>query len=184
MSQSLLNRAISCLQTGATPPEPVRDYMLSILDKRKKPRKVTPVRPTFKRLLLPISRLKKELDKEFSIFIRTRGIDRLGCNTCVTCGRYAPWRSLDCGHYCPRQDMSTRWDEKNCYPQCGPCNAFRGGEPEKMAIHIDRVHGPGTAELLRGKARRGLKLNRHVLQMWIDHYKKLNKGAGPAQPEQ
>jgi hypothetical protein len=77
------------------------------------------------------------------------------------------------GHFQPRQDLNTRWDERNVHPQCGACNGFRGGEQVKMAEYIDKTYGKGMADVLRAKARRPLKLDRYKLQIWIDHYKKL-----------
>ncbi len=120
-----------------------------------------------------IPKLKKDLDKVFSLFIRQRGVlyPSTGMGLCVTCGRMAHWKEMDCGHYQPRQDYATRWEEQNCHLQCKPCNGFRGGEPEAMAAHIDRKYGRGTAEKLRGEARKPFKLSRSWLEIKIKEYR-------------
>lgn len=172
MSLSLLQRSIACLQGGKPLPEPVRDYILSVLDARHRRPRRTGVQ--FEPIFSPAKKLKKELDRLFSLFIRQRDSDPdTGIGRCVTCGVPRHWREMDCGHYCPRQDLNTRWDEKNCALQCGRCNGFRGGEAEKFAEAIDKRYGNGTAELLRAKSKMKVKMDRHKLQIWIDHYKKL-----------
>lgn len=121
-----------------------------------------------KRASLP--KLKKELDRVFSLFVRQRGAEPNGLTACVTCGRVAHWKEMDAGHYVPRQDLATRWHERNVWPQCRPDNAFRGGEPEKMAAYIDG-RWPGQAAELRELGRRPFKLNRQWLEAKIAHYK-------------
>lgn len=118
-----------------------------------------------------LPKLKKELDRVFSIFIRTRGMNENGMNQCVTCGRVEHWKNLDAGHYVPRQDLATRWDEQNVWPQCKPCNGFRGGEPEKMAEYINRKCGLLTSIALRTKGRQSFRLTRDWLKKQIIVYK-------------
>ena len=138
-------------------------------------RKVKPYKPAIKfpkgteRKSIPW--LKKELDRVFSIFIRTRDSNEYGIGRCVTCGYPSLWQKLDAGHYVPRQDLATRWDERNVHPQCKKCNGFRGGEPEKMAAYIDETYGAGAAEQLRTKATGKFKLDRQWLEMKIKYYK-------------
>jgi hypothetical protein len=169
MSNGQLQRAIGFINKAGFP-EAIKTYLLDILEKRKRPVRRE---ARFKPLMMPVPKLKKELDRVFSIFIRTRDTKGETMGFCVTCGHCAPWRDMDCGHYQPRQDLNTRWDEKNCHLQCKPCNGFRGGAAEAMAIYIDKIYGSGTAEILRAKARQSLKLDRHKLQLWINHYKRL-----------
>jgi hypothetical protein len=139
------------------------------------------VKAKAKRVSLP--KLKKELDKVFSIFTRQKLADPNGMVACVTCGRVCHWKDLDAGHYAPRQDLATRWEDNNCWPQCRPDNAFRGGEPEKMAKYIDAVLGEGTAERLRAQARQPFRLNRQWLEQRIKHYKVLiGEASEPASP--
>lgn len=122
---------------------------------------------------VPLPKLKKELDRVFSIFTRQKLADPQGMVACVTCGKVYHWKDLDAGHYVPRQDLATRWEEINVWPQCRPDNAFRGGEPEKMAKYIDEKCGPGMAEVLRAQARQPFKLQRSWLEQKIAHYRGL-----------
>lgn len=142
-------------------------------------RKAVPAKP---RLRLPrgssamvkkesIPKLKKELDRVFSIVIRTAKLDDAYRATCVTCRRRDHWKKMDAGHYVPRQDLATRWMVENVWPQCKPCNGFRGGEPEKMAAWIDRVYGAGKAASIREKSRAPLKLNRQWIENQIATFK-------------
>lgn len=140
-------------------------------------RKAIPAKPVIrlpggqKKETLP--RLKKELDRVFSIVIRTARIDGNGYTRCVTCGRVDQWKRMDAGHYVPRQDLATRWAVENVWPQCKPCNGFRGGEPEKMAEWIDKVYGIGAAAKLRETAKSHFKLSRHWLTERIEFFKSM-----------
>lgn len=169
MSQSILQRSIAVLTARSPITDPVRGYLLEVLEKRRHKR----IRRSLEPKSLPVARLKRELDRVFSLYIRQRDCDENGIGRCITCGHPGHWKTMDCGHYCPRQDLNTRWDEKNCALQCGRCNGFRGGEAELFAKEIDKKYGNGTSELLRAKSKISLKLGRHALRMWIDHYKKL-----------
>jgi len=123
-----------------------------------------------------LSQLKKELDEVFSIFIRRRDSNvSSNYSQCVTCGVVRDWRELQAGHYRVRQDLATRWDERNVHSQCGACNGFRGGEPEKMAAYIDGIYGDGTAANLREQAKSSFKPNRQWYEMKIKHYREIIK---------
>lgn len=65
---------------------------------------------------------KKELDRVFSIYIRLRDAGYNGVTRCISCGRYLPFEKMQCGHYHPRYNTSTRWDEDNCNSECYECN--------------------------------------------------------------
>ncbi len=138
-------------------------------------RKAIPAKPRIRiprgARLTPIPKLKKELDRVFSIYIRQRTMNESRMTQCITCGKYAHWTAIQNGHYQSRAKIATRWDEKNCAPQDIACNIFRHGEPEKFAAWIDTEYGPGTAEKLRGEAHKPFKLNRTWLEMKIAEYK-------------
>ena len=58
-----------------------------------------------------ISKLKKELDKWFSLYIRLReAIEEQA--QCFTCGKVDHYKKLQNGHFQSRRFHSTRWDEK------------------------------------------------------------------------
>ncbi len=78
-----------------------------------------------------LSRLKKKLDSLISLYVRKRASDSMGMAKCVSCGRVEPYMSLQCGHYISRSHYATRYDLRNCHPQCVRCNIFlKGAYPE------------------------------------------------------
>jgi hypothetical protein len=145
---------------------------------RKAMKKAKPFKPSIKmpkgKKPVTLAKLKKELDRVFSIFIRERDSNEYGYGSCVTCGLNKHWREMDAGHYMPRQDLATRWYEKNVHLQCKKCNGFRGGEPEKMAAYIESYYGPGELECLRVTAKSKFRPTRDWMQSKIQQYKLIN----------
>lgn len=78
---------------------------------------------------MKLSDLIKIADDVFSEFKRREHGDFC---MCATCGVKAGWKSFDNGHYIPRGNMSTRFLETNCAPQCQICNRGNDGEEKKM----------------------------------------------------
>jgi len=119
-----------------------------------------------------ISKLKKELDKWFSLYIRLRDADSNGLVFCFTCGRSKHYKSgMQCGHFQSRRFLATRFDEQNCAPQCVACNMFRGGEQYKFALNLDAKYREGKAEELEIKARTICKYSRLDYTSRIYYYK-------------
>ena len=71
-----------------------------------------------------ISKLKKELDKWFSLYIRLRDADENGVVICFTSGRAYPYKNIHAGHFMSRRCLSTRWCEINVQPQSAADNLF------------------------------------------------------------
>jgi len=121
-----------------------------------------------------ISKLKKELDKIFSLFIRLRWATNEGLCQCFTCGKVGHYKSggMQNGHFQSRRFMATRYSEDgNCEVQCVACNMFRGGEQYKFAINLDSKYGEGTAEELEFLARTIMKVSRIDYEEKITYYK-------------
>ncbi len=119
-----------------------------------------------------ISRLKKELDKYFSLFIRLRDATDEGMVQCVTCGCVKYYKSgMQNGHFQSRSFLSTRFDEQNCQPQCVACNMFRQGEQYKFALALDAKYGEGTAQELQFKAKQIYRITRVDYEEKISYYK-------------
>ena len=131
-----------------------------------------------------ISKLKKELDKWFSLYIRLRDATDEGLAQCFTCGKVAHYKSggMQNGHFQSRSFLSTRFDEENCQPQCVACNMFRQGEQYKFALNLDAKYGEGKAEELQFLAKIILKVTRADYEDKIGYYKaaveKLKKEKG------
>ena len=60
-----------------------------------------------------ISKLKKELDKWFSLYIRLREANEFGMVQCFTCGIVRGYKDgMQNGHFQSRKHLSTRFDEE------------------------------------------------------------------------
>lgn len=130
-----------------------------------------------------ISKLKKELDKWFSLYIRLREANEYGMVQCFTCGTVKPYnKGMQCGHFQSRTHLSTRFDEQNCQAQCVSCNMFKQGEQYKFSLQLNAKYGEGTADELLFFARQTVKFTRVDYEEKISYYKstvnKLKKEKG------
>ena len=121
-----------------------------------------------------ISKLKKDLDKWFSLYIRLRDATDEGMVQCFTCGKVAHYKDgMQCGHFQSRKHLSTRFDEENCQVQCVKCNVYSWGEQYKFALDLDSKYGEGKAEELQYLARTTVKISRIEYEEKISYYKSL-----------
>lgn len=121
-----------------------------------------------------ISKLTKELDKYFSLFIRLRNSDEYGNVECFTCEKQGFYKTgMQCGHFQSRKHYSTRWNETNCQVQCVACNMYNQGEQFKFSVNLDNSFGLGTAKGLEVKARKTTKFMRSDYLENISYYKSL-----------
>tara|TARA_R100001594_G_scaffold77608_1_gene112189 strand:+ start:387 stop:791 length:405 start_codon:yes stop_codon:yes gene_type:complete len=119
----------------------------------------------------PISKLKKELDKWFSLYIRLRDATDEGMVQCFTSGRVYHYKNIHAGHFMSRRCLSTRWCEINVQPQSAADNLFAQGEQYRFGLNLDAKYGEGTAEELQFKARQTIKLSRIDYEEKISYYK-------------
>lgn len=124
----------------------------SPLKSRTKPRKLP--KPT-------ISKLKKEADRVFSLWVRAR--DK---NICFTCGN----PGNQAGHFRSRRFNSTRYDPINVHCQDTRCNIFEHGNLYVYALNLDKTYGAGCAEALYKISQVEHKLTVQELQEIIDKY--------------
>ena len=122
-----------------------------------------------------ISKLKKELDTIFSIFIRLRESNEYGYCQCFTCGVVRHYKDgMQNGHFQSRKHLSTRFSEDgNCEVQCVKCNVYSWGEQYKFSLALDAKYGEGRAEELEFLARTTLKISRAEYEEKISYYKNL-----------
>jgi|TARA_R110002110_G_scaffold403757_1_gene621665 hypothetical protein len=121
-----------------------------------------------------ISKLKKELDKWFSLYIRLRDATDEGLVECFTCGKVAHYKKgMQNGHFQSRKFLTTRWDNKNCQVQCAGCNVFKYGEQYKFSLNLDAKYGEGTAESLEILSKQLWKITRVEYEDFIFYYKSL-----------
>ena len=123
-----------------------------------------------------ISKLKKELDKWFSLYIRLREANEYGMVQCFTCGIVRGYKDgMQNGHFQSRKHMATRFDEENCQVQCIKCNIFDSGQQYLFSLRLDEKYGAGTSEELEYLARTIHKVSRVEYEEQISYYKKLVK---------
>lgn len=121
-----------------------------------------------------ISKLKKELDKWFSLYIRLREANEYGMVQCFTCGIVRGYKDgMQNGHFQSRKHIATRFHEENCQVQCIKCNMYSQGEQFKFGINLDAKYGEGKAEKLELLARTTMKLSRADYECELSYYKNL-----------
>lgn len=121
---------------------------------------------------MTVSKLKKELDKWFSLYIRLREANDTGLVQCFTCGNVNSYKvGMQNGHFMSRQFMATRYNEQNCQVQCVGCNMFKFGEQFKFSLALDSKYGKGTAEDLLHKSRQINKMSSKDFEEKISYYK-------------
>jgi hypothetical protein len=118
-----------------------------------------------------LSSLEKIADKWFSLYIRLRDADENGMVKCVTCGKVAHYKEMDCGHFVTRNHKVTRYYEENCHPQDTFCNRYKHGEQYLHGQYIDLRHGDGTAEYLMFVSKQPVKRTRTDFEYLINEYK-------------
>ena len=126
--------------------------------------------------LKTVSKLKKELDTIFSVFIRLRSANEYGMCQCFTCGKVGHYKTggMQNGHFQSRKHLATRFSEDgNCEVQCVSCNIFKSGMQWKFGMNLDAKYGEGRAEELEFLARTTLKISRAEYEEKISYYKNL-----------
>lgn len=115
---------------------------------------------------------KKKLDTVFSLYIRNKYVDDRGLVTCYTCHKFGTVKELQNGHFVPRQYLATRWDDRNCRPQCYACNMLYNGQPSAFALRLER-ETPGIVEELERLRKTTRQWTIEELKKEIDKYQKL-----------
>lgn len=88
-----------------------------------------------------LTKLKQKADSAFSLFIRNKYADEDGNVQCYTCHFRGKVNQLHCGHFVSRVYLNTRYDERNCRPQCAGCNIFGNGKAPEFAIKLMAEYG-------------------------------------------
>jgi hypothetical protein len=119
-----------------------------------------------------IPQLIKRLDAIFSTYIRLKNADENGICTCFTCGAKHHWKSIDNGHHCKRQYMSTRFNVMNCQPQCRKCNWLEQGADDKFKTNLIKKYGQNEYDKLIYLKFQTKKWTRFELEQMISAYRK------------
>ena len=118
-----------------------------------------------------ISKLKKDLDKVFSLYIRLRYASKDGIVKCFTCDKTAHYKKMHAGHFMSRKHHATRWNEDNVQVQCPKCNLFGQGEQYAFGKLLDIRIAEGKAEELQELSRTTVKYMRFEYEDMIKFYK-------------
>lgn len=120
-----------------------------------------------------ISRTKliKELDKYFSLFIRLRNADSNGMVRCFTSGKIMHYKKAQAGHFISRRHFATRWDEINVQVQSVAENIYNQGNAPVFTQKLKEKYGEKAVELLLIKKDNICKIGKFELQYLIKEYK-------------
>ena len=113
----------------------------------------------------PMSKLKKELDRVFSLYIRAK----YGPN-CYTCDSE---RGTQNGHFVIRQYLFTRWEEDNCRPQGFGCNIRRKGNTAEFEERLKKEIGDARVEELKVSRKIMVKMTEEMYREKIAHYQEI-----------
>jgi hypothetical protein len=127
--------------------------------RKKKIRKIKRIK------LPPIKKLRKELIKVHSIYIRTRDKHK-----CYTCGLQMTRKESQNGHYISRSKLM--FDDVNCHCQCFRCNVRLKGNYTEYALRLTRDYGLNVLEILKAKSLEIKPYNRNWYNEMLLHYKK------------
>lgn len=114
------------------------------------------------------SKLIKEADRVFSIYIRGRD----SWKPCCTC--WTPWtENAQCGHFLSRRHYQTRWLEQNAHGQCYRCNMLLSGEQFKHSEFLCKtIWWPAMARMILMTNSTDKITDSEILET-IQHYYKL-----------
>ena len=118
-----------------------------------------------------ISKLKKDLDKVFSLYIRLRHASKDGIVKCFTCDKTAHYKKMHAGHFMSRKHHATRWNEDNVQVQSVKCNLFGQGEQYAFGKLLDIRIAEGKAEELQELSKTTVKYMRFEYEDMIKFYK-------------
>ena len=122
-----------------------------------------------------ISKLKKAVWKEFSLYIRLKYSDYRGYVTCYTCGIQKHYKdSMQAGHGFGGRHKAVLFMEEVVKPQCYGCNCMMGGKLDVFTHNLRKELGDKRFEQLykvaHGKRRDQWTIEE--LQNYKDYYKK------------
>tara|TARA_R100001163_G_scaffold11860_1_gene10953 strand:- start:16177 stop:16587 length:411 start_codon:yes stop_codon:yes gene_type:complete len=122
------------------------------------------------------AKLKKELDKVFSQYIRWSYADDNGLVECYTCNTKKHVKEMHNGHFQSRKHTSTRWLHSktiaNCKPQCPKCNLYSEGEKWIFGNKLVAEYGVEEVNNLVALSHKSVKYSKTDLEFLIEKYKK------------
>lgn len=116
-----------------------------------------------------LSGLIADADAIFSQYIRLKYANKYGEVGCFTCYERRHWTLMQNGHYVKRGHLYLRWDERNCRPQCPPCNELKSGNMAEYTTRLEK-QTPGITEILIEESRLVHKPSREEIRSIIAEY--------------
>jgi hypothetical protein len=118
-----------------------------------------------------LSGLIADADAVFSQYIRLKYANERGLVKCFTCGVEKHWTMVDNGHYVKRGHLLFRLDERNCRPQCKPCNSDQStnGKQHIFAKNLEKEN-PNITEYLQDERKLVYKPTREEIRQIISEY--------------
>lgn len=114
--------------------------------------------------------LTKKLDAVFSRWVRWSAADSRGMVKCVTCDHIGHAKTLQAGHWIPRQHKICRWSPWNVHAQCYACNMHYGGRPQEYREWLVAIHGEETVKRLAMMRHKVKQWTREELKEMIEDY--------------
>lgn len=121
-----------------------------------------------------LSKLKKELDTVFSLYIRHK-YSKNGYCQCITCDSILPIKRIQNGHFITRKYLATRWDEMNCRPQCYGCNVRGKGMAQDFEDALVAEYGRDDIDALKASRKMTFTPTPAWYTSVIGNYKELLK---------
>lgn len=120
-----------------------------------------------------VTKLKKELWRYFSTYIRNRDKFR-----CFTCDVYATGSGMHAGHFIPNSvgGLGLRYDETNVHAQCYNCNLNKSGNWVEYRERMIKTYGEEA--VLSLERRRNEIVKDFNYEEKIAHYKAICKAMG------
>ena len=134
----------------------------------------TMIKKTTKPRALNRSTELRKADEAFSLFIRTRDSQAYQGRAfrCISCGKIKPIEQGDCGHFCNRGHMATRFSELNSNCQCRLCNRFMEGNIQGYRQGLIKKIGEKSVILLEAERFSTHKMDAFDLHEIYLYYKK------------
>lgn len=124
-----------------------------------------------KKKIVKTAPLQKRADYIFSRYIRlSNRIDGTDFVYCISCGLKLHWEYAENGHFFGRGDLSLRYDEENCNPQCHACNCTTDLNNRNYTIGIKLKYGENIIERLHAKRDRSFKIRNYEYEELIIYY--------------
>lgn len=119
-------------------------------------------------------KLIKELDHEFSRFIRLRDCDKRWMIKCPLCGAIIPFNKAQNMHFISRWVLKYRFDESNCYAWCMRCNVILNWNYIEYTLFMINKFWRGKVEEMKND-KRPFEMKTREIEEKLEYYKNVNQ---------